>query len=200
MKDRAHESAIPEHESVALLKDRQSVFSLTGDDEGFGSLAVGKRPPESRKGGGHHHQRHASTETEISWMSNISSFLRRGHSTSVDSADSDRRRRKRRYQRVWGILFDKPEAIFVSFKRLAPFPLINHSSLTRFLHCSPISFLSDKHIFGFVLHVGHSLFHINFCRTICASFSCRQGGLVPQSTNRRTKIHVFPSRNEGPHQ
>lgn len=112
-------------EAAALLKDRNMdrTSHLTGDDPRFGAMANVLTPLTSsadpaapavpRYMGNRHHRRLVSTETEISWLSNVSSLLRRGYST-VGSNGEQTKNKEGRFDHAWGILFDKHDAAFVS--------------------------------------------------------------------------------------
>lgn len=154
MKDNNYQATIPEDESVALLKDGPN----TGEDEGFGSFAAKQAPPK------HPHRRETSSATVISWMSNISSFLKNGNNNS----ESEARRNRKKYQRAAKILFASPEYFKVG-SCLVPVHVAYYCLANLLLFLSTVS---DQRILGMLLHTGYSLCRTDFCWAIYSAFLC----------------------------
>ena len=103
-------------ESASLLPN-----NLRGDDRGFGAIssgtaqqsdALGPLPPP-RPARQSLHEREMSTATEISWLSLL--FSKNKDSSVGDSSNrSEKKGKKLHHHRAWGILFDHPDAVFVS--------------------------------------------------------------------------------------
>ena len=92
-------STIPE-ENEALLRDAPNPL---GDDEGFGAITPLPNIPKPKNT----YRRYTSSDTELSWFSNVLNHI--SSRSSIVPINL-----QRRWERIFGILFDKKDAIWVS--------------------------------------------------------------------------------------